>query len=139
MNNNWNKKLRMPKEWQIPVKVYKPDSSINLGSYNQNNQDLNYLIDGLIVQLFDEVDEFNEAGEVSNRLIFKNYCGKNSYEVVAYNKDSDWIVVHPSAIDIIKSLDIKFKLGIFSSRKIVRVSEDIVNVQEYWNKCHKIN
>jgi hypothetical protein len=82
----------------------------------------------LFTQFFDEIDDF---------LIYNEEYGNHPLEVVSYKKeeyekDDYWIIVHPSATEIIESMDIQYKLGIYSIRDIVKVPNELVNNPQYW-------
>jgi hypothetical protein len=98
------KKLRMPKHLSEPSK----------GEFLDNK---------FITQFFEEIDD---------QLIYNADYGKNTLEVVSYKKEGSWRIVHPSATETIKFMDIQYKLGIYIIRDIVKVPNDLVNVSQYW-------
>jgi hypothetical protein len=120
--------LKLPKKWKQPLNIPEPDPSIDLSSCVSGKIGFKYMFDKLIMQFFDEIDDL---------LIYKNDYGENPLEVISYKKDDYWIVVHPSATDIIKSLDNLNKLGIYDTRDIVKVPNDLVNVPQYWESEKK--
>lgn len=116
---------RMPKKWEMPQEFSKPDPSIVFGFRITGRQGWKYLDKDLIMQFFDEVDD---------TLIYNSEYGSKTHEVVIYNNGLYWIVVHPSAIKTIESLDLQVRLRPDDmTRDIVKVPLDLVNVPEYWN------
>ena len=94
-------------------------------SGGQKSIGLKFLAQELIPQFFDEIDEL---------LIYNAEYGEHPLEVVSYKKEEDdsWIIVHPSATETIEFMDIQYKLGIHCVRDIVKVSNDLVNIPQYW-------
>jgi len=115
----------MPKKWEMPLEVSKPDPSIVFDSRIIGEHCWNYLDKNLIMQFFDEIDD---------TLIYNNNYGNNTHEVVIYHNGDHWIIVHPSAIKTIKKLDLQVRLRKDDMiRDIVKVPLELVNVPEYWN------
>lgn len=79
-------------------------------------------------------DEFLELfGEIDEQLIYNETYGANPLEVVSYKKEDDsWTVVHPSATETIAFMDIRYKLGLYIVRDIVKVPNELVNASQYW-------
>lgn len=118
----------MPKQSEPPLVAPQPDPSIDKKLYISKAQGWKFLAKKLITQFFEEIDDC---------LIYNEEYGENPLEVVSYkkeeyDKDDYWIVVHPSATEIIGSMDNLYKLGIYSIRDIVKVPNDLVNVPQYW-------
>jgi len=101
---SFHKKLRMPKQ------------AHSIG--------LTFLADECIPQFFDEMDDC---------LIYNAEYGEHPFEVVSYKKEDAWMIVHPSAIETIASMDIQYKLGLYCIRDLVKVNE-MVDSPQYWIK-----
>jgi hypothetical protein len=128
MTFKFHKKLRMPKQSEPQRIAPQPDPSIDVKLYSSKAQGWKFLAKKLITQFFEEIDDF---------LIYNEEYGENPLEVVSYKKeeyetDDYWIIVHPSATEIIESMDNLYKLGIYSIRDIVKVPNELVKVPQYW-------
>jgi hypothetical protein len=82
------------------------------------------------LELFEEIDE---------QLIYSEPYGEKPLQVVSYKKEDDsWTIVHPSATETIEFMDIRYKLGLYIVRDIVKVPNELVHMPQYWIESNKL-